>query len=486
MKRLATTLAASLAALAVSAGSAFAAGSPVQSATQSSGTDQGAIAASSATQVDPSNQNISVRVLSPGSDGNVTQSNNATSTATAANTAGTTQTATQLQGGGCGCQLTPVQQILQDTANGQLGGVLSAAQQLGASNATAPSSVASPSGGEDPTSQPSTAAPSTAAPAAPSTTQSNGATSTGSATNTAPTGQTASQTQGGSGVQSADQQAQTDQAALAGSSAQQVDPSNSNISVRVLSPGSDGNVTQSNNATSTANASNTGSTTQSGTQIQSGSGSGVQSATQNAETQQLAGAASSAEADRPVELEHLRSRAQPRLRRQRDAVEHRHVDRDGDEQRAGHPDGVPGSVRPVLRVRRSGSGRAVDHAGKLDRPDRRRAVVGRAGRRLQLERPGPGRKRRWRRQRDAVKHQRPRPRLRRTPPRCRRTARRRSRILRLFRVDAAPAAAIRPCRRSDSRAGSARAPRRSRVPIRSAPPTRTTRSGSGVTAAAAT
>ena len=284
MKRLATTLAASLAALAVSAGTAFAAGPPVQSATQSSGTDQGAIAASSATQVDPSNQNISVRVLSPGSDGNVTQFNNATSTATAANTAGTTQTATQLQGGGCGCQLTPVQQILQDTANGQLGGVLSAAQQLGASNTAAPSSVAS-SGGEDPTSQPSTAAPSTAAPAAPSTTQSNGATSTGSATNTAPTGQTASQTQGGSGVQSADQQAQTDQAALAGSSAQQVDPSNSNISVRVLSPGSDGNVSQSNNATSTATAANNAATTQNSGQIQGG-GSGVQSSTQDAQTQQ--------------------------------------------------------------------------------------------------------------------------------------------------------------------------------------------------------
>jgi hypothetical protein len=299
MKRLATTLAASLAALAVSAGSAFAAGSPVQSATQSSGTDQGAIAASSATQVDPSNQNISVRVLSPGSDGNVTQSNNATSTATAANTAGTTQTATQLQGGGCGCQLTPVQQILQDTANGQLGGVLSAAQQLGASNAAAPSSVASPSGSGDPTSQPSTAAPSAAAPAAPSTTQSNGATSTGSATNTAPTGQTASQTQGGSGVQSADQQAQTDQTALAGSSAQQVDPSNSNISVRVLSPGSDGNVTQSNNATSTATAANNAATTQKSGQIQGGGGSGVQSSTQDAQTQQGAGAASSAAQDHP-------------------------------------------------------------------------------------------------------------------------------------------------------------------------------------------
>jgi hypothetical protein len=297
MKRLTTTLAASLAALAASAGSAFAAGPPVQSATQSSGTDQAAISASSATQVNPSNQNISVRVLSPGSDGNVTQSNNATSTATAANTAGTTQNATQLQGGGCGCQLTPVQQILQDTANGQLGGVLSAAQQLGASNAAAPSSVASPSGSGDPISQSSTAAPSTDSPAvAPSgDTQSNSAASTGSATNAAPTGQTASQTQGGSGVQSADQQAQTDQAASAGSSTKQVDPSNSNISVRVLSPGSDGNVTQSNNATSTANASNTGSTTQSGKQIQSGSGSGVQSATQNADTQQLAGAASSAQ-----------------------------------------------------------------------------------------------------------------------------------------------------------------------------------------------
>ena len=301
MKRLATTLAASLAALAVSAGTAFAAGPPVQSATQSSGTDQGAIAASSATQVDPSNQNISVRVLSPGSDGNVTQSNNATSTATAANTAGTTQNATQLQGGGCGCQLTPVQQILQDTANGQLGGVLSAAQQLGASNAAAPSSVAS-SGGGDPTSQPSGADPSSAAPStdspavAPSgSSQVNGASSTGSAANTAPTGQTASQTQGGSGVQSTDQQASTDQAAQAASSAQQVDPSNSNISVRVLSPGNDGNVTQSNNASSTATASNNAATTQKAGQIQGGgSGSGVQSAVQNADTQQAAGAASSA------------------------------------------------------------------------------------------------------------------------------------------------------------------------------------------------
>ena len=317
MKRLTTALAASLAALAVSAGSAFAAGPPVQSATQSSGTDQAAIAASSATQVNPSNQSISVRVLSPGNDGSTTQSNSASSQANAANTAGTSQNATQTQGGGCGCQPTPLQQLEQAASTGQLGGMLSAAQQLAGSNTAAPSSVgqsgsscgcsapqsgpAAPSGNAAPSAQSNAAAPSTDSPAAvPSgSNQSNSAASTGSATNAAPTTQNASQTQGGDGVQSSQQNAQTDQAALAQSSAQQIDPSNSNISVRVLSPGSDGNVTQSNNATSTANASNTGSTTQSGKQVQGGSGSGVQSATQNAETKQLAGAASSAEQDHP-------------------------------------------------------------------------------------------------------------------------------------------------------------------------------------------
>ena len=320
MKRLITTLAASLAALAVSAGPAFAAGSPVQSATQSSGTDQAAIAASSANQVNPSNQNISVRVLSPGSDGNVTQSNTASSTGSAANTAGTQQTATQTQGGGCGCQLSPLQQILQDTANGQLGGVLSAAQQLGASNTAAPAqtgasggadlsaqpsstaqNTARPSVSETPTSQPSSAAPSTAPPSAAigSTTQSSGAASTGVAANAAPTAQSSSQSEGGDGVQASQQDAQTGQAAQAASSDKQVDPSNSNISVRVLSPGSDGDVTQSNTAGSTATAANSATTTQNGQQTQSGSGSGVQSSTQNANTGQDANAASSAEQDTP-------------------------------------------------------------------------------------------------------------------------------------------------------------------------------------------
>src|SRR5256885_1006846 len=104
-RRWITTLAATFAALAASAGTAIAA-TPVESATQSSSTDQAAVAASSATQVDPTNQNISVRVLSPGNDGAVSQSNEASSSATAANTASTTQKADQGLLTGCGCAAT--------------------------------------------------------------------------------------------------------------------------------------------------------------------------------------------------------------------------------------------------------------------------------------------------------------------------------------------------------------------------------------------
>src|SRR5436305_4312485 len=102
MRRFIMTLAVALAALAALSGRALAA-DPVQAATQSSSTDQAAIAASSATQVQPSNQNISVRVLSPGNDGSVSQANTATSTATGSNTASTTQNASQTLAAGCGC-----------------------------------------------------------------------------------------------------------------------------------------------------------------------------------------------------------------------------------------------------------------------------------------------------------------------------------------------------------------------------------------------
>ena len=217
MRRLITTLAATLAALVAGTGTAIAA-NPVESSTQSSSTDQAALAESSATQVDPTNQNISVRVLSPGNDGAVSQSNEAESSATAANTAATTQNASQAELA-CGCI------IPTGLTSGKTGDVLAGAMQAAGT----------------------AAAPATAAPSTGSSAQSNDASSAGTAANTAPTAQTATQSAAGTGgVQSSQQNAATDQTAAAASSATQDHPSNSNISVRVLSPGDDGAVSQSN------------------------------------------------------------------------------------------------------------------------------------------------------------------------------------------------------------------------------------------------
>ena len=262
MKRLLKTLAATIAVLAATAGSAFAAG-PVQSGTQSSSTDQAALAASSATQVQPSNQNVSVRVLSPGNDGAVSQSNDASSTANALNAALTAQGTSQTQASGCGCAI----------RSAALPDVLGTAMQAAA--------AAAPASG---------------------TTQSNSAGSAGTSANTAPTSQAATQASpasgGGSGVQSSQQDASTDQAASAASSTTQTDPSNSNISVRVLSPGDDGSVSQSNDASSKANAANFAATAQGSSQTGGGSG-GVQSSTQNADTTQGSQAESSTTQDHP-------------------------------------------------------------------------------------------------------------------------------------------------------------------------------------------
>jgi epidermal growth factor receptor substrate 15 len=261
MKRVITALAVGVAALAASAGTAFA-GNPVQSTTQSSSTGQSATAASSATQVDPSNQNISVRILSPGDDGSVTQANGVSSSADASNTAATTQSADQTLSGACGCTVAPT------TADALSGALAADPQAASAVGAAAPDTT--PTG----------------------TSQSNGTSSDGTSANTAPTTQTASQS--GSGVQSTDQNASTEQGANAASSAEQDHPSNTNVSVRILSPGDNGDVNQASGVSSTADAANTAATGQTSSQDSSGGGSGVQSAIQNAGTEQGANAASSA------------------------------------------------------------------------------------------------------------------------------------------------------------------------------------------------
>ena len=301
MRRLIIALAAVVAALVATAGTAFA-GDPVQSATQSASTGQGALAASSATQVQPSNQDISVRVLSPGDDGAVTQSNVAASSANASNTATTTQSASQTLAPGCGCAVSGLD-------SGQIDQILPGALQAADGSAQPASPADDPAAA--PNADPAPAPDAQAAPApdaqqapapdakpAPASTQANDSASSGTAANAAPTTQTATQSApSGSGVQSSQQDASTEQGAVAASSAEQVKPSNSNISVRILSPGDSGSVSQSNAALSSAGASNTATTGQSSTQT--GGGSGVQSSTQDADTHQAALGLSSAKQIEP-------------------------------------------------------------------------------------------------------------------------------------------------------------------------------------------
>ncbi len=269
-----------------------------RSAVQDAQTQQAASAASSAEQVNPSNSNISVRVLSPGSNGNVTQSNNATSTATAANNAPVTQTSFQDPSGpscGCGGQGQNVQSVEHGSWIGQLSGAQSSATQVGASNSNDPVRVGS--FGSD-----------------GNVTQSNNTTSTASATNSAPVSQTATQIDGGTpwiapcgcggsspSVQAIAQSGWIGQGAFSASSAGQAGASNSSDPVRIGSFGGGGSVTQSNNDTSTASAANAAPVTQTGTQLQFGSpcgcggnGPAVQALGQDSFTGQLAGAGSSA------------------------------------------------------------------------------------------------------------------------------------------------------------------------------------------------
>jgi hypothetical protein len=255
---------------------------PIQAAGQSSSNDQTAVGASDATQIQPSNDNVSVRVLSPGNDGSVSQTNSATSDASATNTNATTQNAGQtLSGAGCGCATSPLQVATQLAGSGQASGALSTAGQLGAANASDPTSVAGGGSGG-------------------STTQSNTDGSKANAANTNGTGQAATQSSaGGSGLQASQQSADNTQGALAASDATQVQPSNSNVSVRVLSPGNNGNVSQTNSASSDANATNKNGSTQGSNQTANGGGSGIQASDQSSSNDQTAIAASAAKQIQP-------------------------------------------------------------------------------------------------------------------------------------------------------------------------------------------
>ena len=262
---------------------------PIQVSGQSADTSQQAAAASSATQTNPSNTNISIRVLSPGNDGNVTQANTAGSSAAAGNLAGTSQGSSQTAGGG-----NPIQSSTQSASTGQVATALSLASQYGASNTNVPIRVLSP-GNDGNVSQTNAVGSHAAAGNAAGTSQTGTQTATG--------GSSCGCSGGSTPIQTSDQSASTGQDATALSAAKQIDPSNTAVSVRVLSPGNDGNVSQANTVGSSAVAGNLAGTTQSSRQAAAAApcgceGTAIQHAGQTAETgQEAAGLSAAAQAD---------------------------------------------------------------------------------------------------------------------------------------------------------------------------------------------
>ena len=121
--------------------------------------------------------------------------------------------------------------------------------------------------------------------------QTNSVDSDATAANLNATGQDADQEAGGSGIQAIGQEADSEQDAAAASKAEQAGAKNTNISVRVLSPGDDGSVDQSNSVDSSATAANLNLTKQDADQDQGGSG-GIQAIGQEADSDQKAAALS--------------------------------------------------------------------------------------------------------------------------------------------------------------------------------------------------
>ena len=204
---------------------------------QDASNDQTAVALSAALQHGASNSNSPVRVDSDGDGGNVSQSNNVGSSATAANLNALEQGAIQAQrGGDCRCGSGGIQAIGQSASNtqGALAGSL-AVQEFGrdrcgcgsGGNSNTPVRVDSEGDGG-------------------SVDQSNNVWSSGTAANLNGLSQGAGQAQGGSGIQAIGQDASNHQTAVGLSAALQLGASNSNSPVRVDSDGDGGDVSQSN------------------------------------------------------------------------------------------------------------------------------------------------------------------------------------------------------------------------------------------------
>jgi hypothetical protein len=260
-----------------------------QAVGQSAETGQEATSNAESTQYKPSNSNISVRIHSPGDDGDVEQSNNSIAKSIAGNKAETTQAVAQDQGGGdakskC-CDGAGVQAVGQEAETWQKADSNAKSVQEHASNENIPVRVGSKGDNG-------------------SVSQENNSAALSFAGNAASTTQAVAQSQaGGCGcasdlVQAVGQKAFTGQKADSDATSVQKGAKNSNTPVRIYSEGDDGDVEQSNNSLALSAALNAAKTEQAVDQRQSGAckcddkhksgGAGVQAVGQWADTWQKA------------------------------------------------------------------------------------------------------------------------------------------------------------------------------------------------------
>ena len=244
-----------------------------QTVAQLAGSSQDAQASATSTQIKPENTNVSVRVLSPGHDGSVSQANSSTAAALAANANTLDQSATQTAGGGYPDGYgQPNQTAGQVAASKQDADAWADSTQVKPKNTNVSVRVLSPGDDGD-------------------VTQENTSTALGLAVNKNDTDQTAMQdAAGGSPVQAAEQVAKSEQSADASAESTQIEPKNTNVSVRVLSRGDNGSVSQKNSSKAIGIGANLNDTEQTATQTGAGYGQPKQIAGQVAFSKQDADA----------------------------------------------------------------------------------------------------------------------------------------------------------------------------------------------------
>ncbi len=250
-----------------------------QAAGQDASNMQSASSSAKSTQIDPSNENISVRVLSPGNDGDVTQSNNSSAESGALNANSTGQASNQVQSGG-GAASKALQEAAQWAGNDQSADSSAKSTQKDPSNENISVRVLS-KGDNGSVDQSNNSDAKSFAGNKNGTMQMSGQNQGGGKSTSPKSSTRGSDTSSGSdscgcdsggskSIQAAGQDAASKQTAKSDATSKQIGAENQNDPVRVKSPGDDGSVDQSNNSDAKSFAGNLNKTMQGSEQSQAG------------------------------------------------------------------------------------------------------------------------------------------------------------------------------------------------------------------------